>query len=711
MPEDVQGTTKTRDEALLKEIRERYQYFSDRWREAREERKLDMRYLSGDPWEPEDRKARKDAGRPCVNHDELNQYVNQAVNSIRQNKRAVKVEPAGNGTTDKSAELEQSLIRTAEYRSQAQAAYLTAYECALSGGYGYFRVSRRWKRGRTFEQELAVTPIENPDSVLYDPDCKQPDWSDPRAVFVLEPMLREDFKREYPKAEVRDFSSEDMKAAPGWITDKHVLVAEYWRVEPERLTLYLLDSGEVVDELPEGVTAVRQRSYERKKVVQYITNGVEILERNEQPDDYIPIVLVPAKKVWVDEGDGQKWKLISLVRFARDPQMSLAYLCSQEMEEAGLSPKTPYVGYKGQFESDTEAWATANKIPHSYLQVDPVIDTAGGQQLAPLPRREQFTPNFGAYEVAKEAARRAIQAAMGISPLPTAAQRNNEKSGVALQRIQAQQEIGSFHFVDNYDRALAYAGRIMEAYLAVTYDTEREEALTKPDGSKQVVKLNTAEPYPDPQTNEPKQYQVPKEEHDVTISTGPSADSQREAASDFLDLLIQNLATLPVAPPQRAKLLSMAIKMKQLGPLGDEMADTVSPSDNEALAPKAQQIVAQLQQQLQALNAYAQQKESEVQELQQKIAAKVVEAASRRDLEQMKIEADLAKAEITTKAQNLSERLAFIEDLFKQLQIQRHEAEMKAADQSQQQEMAAQQAAEAAQQQETPAVAPVEVQQ
>src|SRR5215468_4459356 len=90
-----------------------------------------MRYICGDPWTPEDRKARADAGRPCVNHDELNQYVNQAVNSPRQNKLGIKVEPGGNGADGKSAEPRQDIIRTIEYRSKAQGAYLPAVQDML----------------------------------------------------------------------------------------------------------------------------------------------------------------------------------------------------------------------------------------------------------------------------------------------------------------------------------------------------------------------------------------------------------------------------------------------------------------------------------------------------------------------------------------------------------------------------------------------------
>ena len=702
-------TRETRNEALLKEIRERYTYASDKWRESRDERRKDMRYISGDPWDETDRKARADAGRPCINHDELNQYVNQAINNLRQNKRGIKASPAGNGADDKTADFRGNHIRTIEYKSHAQTAYIAAFESSLQGGYGFFRISRKYEKG-SFNQEICIKPIENPDSVLYDPDCKEPDWSDPQYVFVLDPMPKEDFKRKYPKAQTRDFSTEDMRIASDWIHDKHVLVAEYWRVEIEEESLYLLPSGEIATELPDGVEPLQERTEQVRRIVQYHTNGVEILDRIPQPDDYIPVIMMTGRKIWVDEGAGPKWKLISMVRLARGPQMSLAYLNSQQMEEAGLTPKTPYVGYKGQFESDAEVWETITKIPHAYVQADPVVDGATGQVL-PLPRREPFTPNFQQYEVAKESARRAIQAAMGISPLPTSAQRQNEKSGIALERIQQQQAIGTFHFVDNYDRAVEFGGRILDAWIPITYDTPREMSLSKNDDSREQVTIN--QPFQDPKTGEDRMLDVNQGDHDITISTGPSDASQREAASEFLDTLIGSLGKLPIAPPQSAKLLSLAIRMKQLGPIGDQMADIISPEEDggQQLPPEVQQGIQQLQQKMQALNAYAQQVEKEKEELRKKLDAKVIENEGRLEIERLKIDADLAKAEIMTKAQNVSERMAFIEDVVKQLQEHGQQANMLDAQHQHDAQMAAQDHQAQAQQQQQEQAAAAQQQQ
>jgi hypothetical protein len=109
--------------------------------------------------------------------------------------------------------------------------------------------------------------------------------------------------------------------------------------------------------------------------------------------------------------------------FPKAMEMSLAYLNSQKTEEAGLSPRVPYIGYKGQFDSDSEAWEGLNRFPRAYVQVDPLTDPSG-QNILPLPQRQAFTPNSQECEIAKDSCNLAIQAAMGNSPLPTAAQRD-----------------------------------------------------------------------------------------------------------------------------------------------------------------------------------------------------------------------------------------------------------------------------------------------
>jgi hypothetical protein len=707
------------DEKLLRHIRDRYTSLSDLWREIREERQKDLRYICGDPWDDVDKRARKDAGRPCLSQDELTQYVNQAVNNARQNRRGIKVEPAGNGSSDKTAEFRQNLIRGIEYKSKAQSAYLRAYQDMVEGSYGFIRIGRKYVSDNfdedaigpeIFNQEITIGAIMNPDSILYGFDtCKQPDWSDAQDCFVLDPMPKAEFRRRWPDARIQDFAAEHYDIAREWLQGEQVLAAEYWRLETsDGPTVYLLESGEVVTKRPKGGKVRISRKLQMKTPVQYWTNGVEILERSEHPGSQLCIIPFVGLARYVDDGGGSKLKLFSLVRLARDPQMGLAYVVSQQAEEAGLTPKAPYIGYKGQFESDWENWQSATKIPHAMLQADVVIDGTNGQML-PLPQRQQFTPNFAAYEVAIDSKRRAIQAAMGITPLPTAAQRSNEKSGVALERIQDEQAVGSYHYIDSFDRALQFCGRVIESWIPTVYDTERDVSLRKPDDSHQVARINTEAPYLDEKTQQPVHYQVDSQgDHDVTVSTGPSYDSQRREVAETLNSLDANLPALvqcgAVPQPAAPRLMAMSIKMRDLGPKGDEIAEIISPSSPDAMVQQGQQI-GQMQMQLQQSGLAIQALQAELQKLQAEKQGKVVDNEYRLSMEKMKIDAQLAIAEVNTKAQLLSERAAFVEDLWKQLHSQAHEAGLQTAEHGHEQEMGAQQAAIAAAQPQQPQAA------
>jgi hypothetical protein len=184
-----------------------------------------------------------------------------------------------------------------------------------------------------------------------------------------------------------------------------------------------------------------------------------------------------------------------------------------------------------------------------------------------------------------------------------------------------------------------------------------------------------------------------KGEFDVTISTGMSYQSQREEASAFVDLLIGELGNLPLPPQAKATLLARAISLKDIGPIGDELAKIIDPQgDGEPVPAQAQQMIAQLQEQLKALNAACQHYEQVIQQMQMKQDAKVVDNQAKLEIEKMKIEAQLAVAEVNTKAQNLNERLMFVEDLAKQFHAQAHDRAMQAEQAQQQSQLADQQA-------------------
>ena len=728
-------------------IRQAYTDFTSEWRDVRDEGATDMRFVNGDAWTPADRAMREDAGRPCISPDELNQYLNQYNNSLRQSKRAIQLIPKGDGANDKDARRRSDMVRGIENDSNAQDAYITAAENAAQRSYGFALIRAEYEDDRSFDQKVVIKRVGNPDSVLLSPHYETANACDVDEAFYLKRITQKSFKEKYPKAEKVSFSGDDMRLAPGWIGEKDLQIAEFWKIHKTHQTLLLVhdaDGGPTLiweSELKgrprtrdgkgrlvaarDTVKVLRERRVEVPEVIQTITNGIENLEENPWAGSRIPIISCFGKELWMDEGSGPKRHLLSMIRLARDPQMLFAYLATQECEEAGMTPKTPFLGYAGQFEKNREAWEVVNKQPFAFLEVDIVLDSPTGSPL-PLPARPQFQPNFQSYEVAKESARRSIQAAMGISPLPTTAQRNNEKSGIALEKIQTAESIGSFHFADNFTNGFLHnMGWQVNELISKLYDTEREVPIEKADGTYEVMSVvgSTSRELDDEGNYDTSDLpddhlHTGKGNFDVTIATGPSYQSEREEQAEFGDTLIQSWQALGIPPQVANKILAILIRMRNIGSFGDEIASLLSPPDPNNLPPEAQAVVLNLQAQLQQALA-------ENQQLHLDRAGRVLEQNTKLQIEQMKgqhslaaksvdyvtkmSEADkdretkLAVAEITTKAQNIQERLAAFEDLMKQFHDQAHDFAAQMQEQQHQQQMAQmnaqQQQATAAQQQ------------
>lgn len=614
---DKKPTPETAEQALLREIRDDFRHFQDYWQPNRDEMETDMRFAAGDAFSQDEHEARK--GRPTETPDELSQYVKQTNNNLRQNKRDSKISPASEDANGEDAEKRESVLRGLNHRGDFQAAFQTAYECCTWSGMGAFGISLR--KGPDGHIEPMPRRLPNQFAFLLDPYCKKADYSDQKKSFVIDIMRKSDFGREYPRAQKRSFTADDQKMAPDWVLGEEIVTAEAWRVASDADITY-------------------DKSTKEGEVIQYITNGLEILDRIKWAGSWIPVIPIVGEEIYVTEGGRQKRKYLSLIRRARTPQKMLAYIASQELEEFGQAPRAPFIGYTGQFTSPD--WATINTVPKAYIEVAAIADPLDPQKVLPLPARPQYTPNASAYEMAREAWRRGVQSAIGIMPLPSSAQRQNEKSGVALEKIQNQEAIGSYHFTDNADRALVNYGRQMNELIDKGMTHGRHVGIKNQDDSHGLLYI-AKEGDEIPQGLDPKQVLIAdKGSYDVTITTGPSHESQREEASDFVDTLIANLKALPIPPPVATKILAIAIRLKNVGPKGDAIADLLDPKENDPAAA-AQKAMGELQQQQQAM----QELQQELQQLRLEKQGKVIDNQFKIQLEQIRAASDEKMNQLT----------------------------------------------------------------
>jgi len=167
--------------------------------------------------------------------------------------------------------------------------------------------------------------------------------------------------------------------------------------------------------------------------------------------------------------------------------------------------------------------------------------------------------------------------------------------------------------------------------LDVYDDAEKEVATRLPDGSTKLVPVNRMTghaPTGEPAYGPDDLRFDPAHRHTITISTGPSRDSQREAGKDAAMALMDNPQAFPI-------IAADAVKLMDLGPIGDQMA-----KDLEFLQPPVMQQARQqeaggapdprqLQQQLGQAKQQLQHLEQAAQQMHQALTGKRAEIASK----------------------------------------------------------------------------------
>lgn len=638
------------DRDILDRMHDRFTYCVDRWTDVRAEAKTDMRHVKGDPWDPSERLARTKAKRPVIALDELGQYENQVVNEVRANPRAIKFSPVGDGANDRTSRFYANKTREIEYRSHAQQHYTRAFQNMVERSYGYAKVRTEFMTDKpakpsdpwsAFAKRLVIDGVADPDSVYPDPDFVDATGRDWKYLFEIESRTRAEFKREWPKAAIQDFTPDLVKYSNGWIDQSSVRIAAYWELEHSRKVLqaweivnpetgqpvvfeWWEDESELMLEQAKAAGGDPVKKDEREvlepKVTQYLTNGVEILKTTPWPGKWIPYVAMFGKMLWMDEGAGPKLVIMSMTRLARDPNMLHAYYTSCEAEMIGMTPKVPWWVWKGSIDKvNAIKIQKANHEPVAFIEVDPKLST--NQQDTPsLPQRVPFEPPIQAIEMGKEGARRAIQASMGLTPLPTSAQRRNEKSGVALKQIEDSGQRGSYHFIDSYNMGIERVGELLEDLIPKVYDTKGETAVLGPDmkATSMYIGMDPDGQLPD---GVEKDQAIPSIDglHAVTIEVGPEVQSERQEASMFVDGFMGSQLISMLPPPMALEILALLVKLKNLGPIGDQIVEVLKPADkDEDMVPR--QEVAQAMQEGQKIIEMLQ---GRVKELEQEQAAKV----------------------------------------------------------------------------------------
>ncbi len=591
------------DEQNLSEARNQWQLSEEADRHNREAAIEDLRFSAlSQQWKESAKAQREKEGRPALTINQIEPIIQQIVNECRKNKPSIKFHPVDDGADQQTAEIYNGLVRTIQNGSNADIAYDTAVEHSVRCGTGYWVVDIRESDDDSWDKDAAIRTITNPFAIYRDPHSVETDGSDWNFAFITDRIAKKQFERKWKGAEPVDWDSAgygDIKEP--WVETDELLIAEWWTRDEVYKTIVQLSDGTIIDKQlyienkrifdAIQMSVTRERQVKSYRVRQRIITGAEILEENDFPGKYIPIVPVVGKEIWVD---GKRWTR-GVTRDLIDSQQSYNVARSQTMEVLLQAPKTPYIGPVGAFNTDRQKWRTINRNAYPNVEYDVIPGAPNGG----MPMRQEYAgPPAGLIQEAMQASSD-IKTVSGRYNASLGDQREDiqQQSGRAILALQASGDSSVFNYTDNVTRAIRHTGRILLGVIPHVYSGERIIRIIG-NNPKESQVVNLGKPITLP-SGEQKIIDLSVGKYDLTVEAGPNYATKRdEAAQQMLKLIEMYPAAAPIISPFMVRNLDW------------HDSDEIAQALKALLPPQVQGANPQLQmaqQQIQQLNMQLQQ--------------------------------------------------------------------------------------------------------
>lgn len=425
--------------------------------------------------------------KPRFEVNKIHLAVIRIINEYRNNRITVNfVSKAGEDRED-LADTCASLYRADEQDSTAEEAYDNAFEEAVGGGFGAWRLRTVYEDDEDEDddrQRVRIEPIFDADSsVFFDLNAKRQDKADARSCYVLTAMTLDAYKEEWGD-DPASWPKQIHQRAFDWLTPDVVYVAELYRVEDTTETLHFyrgLDGTErkvrdaeleADEDLEETLAAtgwreVRQKKIKTRQVHKYIMSGSKVLEDcGIIAGKCIPIIPVYGKRWFVDNVE----RCMGHVRLAKDPQRLKNMQLSKLGEYAAYSAIEKPIFTPEQISGHQQMWADDNIKNFPYLLVNQLTDP-NGNPAAIGPQSYTKAPDIPpAMAALLQVTEQDMQDVLGNQQAGEQLQPNI--SGKAVELIQNKLDMQTFIYVSNMAKAIKRSG---EVWLSIAKDILVEE--------------------------------------------------------------------------------------------------------------------------------------------------------------------------------------------------------------------------------------------
>src|SRR5215471_766344 len=99
------------DSDFMVEARKRYDLARDKWQKIRKAAIRDMKFATGDQWDPEIAEMRMKRGLPVLTFNRLHPLIQAITNRVRQQRPQPTVNPVAQGASEETADVLEGIMR------------------------------------------------------------------------------------------------------------------------------------------------------------------------------------------------------------------------------------------------------------------------------------------------------------------------------------------------------------------------------------------------------------------------------------------------------------------------------------------------------------------------------------------------------------------------------------------------------------------------
>lgn len=512
--------------------------------------------------------------KPRIEVNKVHLAVIRIINEYRNNRITVDFVAKDGSDKQDLPDMCASLYRATEQDSSAEEAYDNAFEEAVGGGFGAWRLRNEYEDDSDPDddkQRICIEPIYDADSCVYfDLDAKRQDKADANHCFVLVSMTHSAYEAEYGESPVSMGKIVHQRLFD-WCTPDVVYVAEYYRVVHESDVVHIYegiggeerrvseselseDEGLAEELRATGFREIRQKKIKRKRVRKYIIDGNKVLEDcGYIAGENIPIIPVYGKRWFVDNVE----RCMGHVRLAKDAQRLKNMQLSKLAEISALSSVEKPIFTPEQVAGHQVMWSEDNLKNYPYLLINQLTDGAGNPALigpSSYVKSPEIPPAMAALLQLTDGDMKEL-----LGNQEAGEQLNPNLSGKAIELVQNRLDMQAYIYMSNMAKAVKRSGEVWLSMAKEVY-VEPKRMVRGVDNQGKSSQIELLRPVLDKKGKVVFDNDLSEAKFDVAVDVGPTSNSKREATVRSLLNLLQI-----TADPQTQQVLTSMIIMNMQG--------------------------------------------------------------------------------------------------------------------------------------------------